>query len=81
MPVARRVLGENDEITLRMRAYYGRTLFSDPTATLGDLTEAVTMLEDATRISRRVMGDANPVTAIIRTALLNAQATLRAREE
>ncbi len=79
--MARRVLGENDEITLRMRAYYGRTLVSDPTATLGDLREAVTMLEDATRFSRRVMGDANPVTAFTRGALKKAQAALHAREE
>ena len=58
MPVARRVLGENDESTLRMRWYYAGALFQDPDATLDDLREAVTMLEDVERTTRRVFGGA-----------------------
>ena len=38
MPVARRVLGENDESTLRMRQYYALALSWDPDATLDDLS-------------------------------------------
>ena len=42
--VARRVLGEGHEITLKMRANYATALYGDHDATLGDLREAVTTL-------------------------------------
>ena len=80
MPVARRVLGENNESTLRVRWLYGRVLYRDDAATLDDLHEAVTTLEDAARISRRVLGGAHPVTAGIETDLRNARLVLSARE-
>lgn len=51
--MARRVLGENDDHTLKMRCRYAITLYKDDDATLGDLREAVTTLEDAERISHR----------------------------
>ena len=62
MPVARRALGENNETTLRMRWNYAHSLCMDPAATLDDLREAVTTLEDAERIARRVLGGAHPIT-------------------
>ena len=46
MPVARRVLGESHELTLRMRWIYAKALYLDPGATLDDLREAVTTLEE-----------------------------------
>ena len=46
MPVARRVLGENTEATLRMRLHYEKVLYLDAGATLDDLREAVTTLEE-----------------------------------
>ena len=52
----------------------------DPAATLDDLREAVTTLEDAERIARRVLGSAHPTTANIERNLQNARAALRARE-
>ena len=79
-PVARRVLGEHDDTTLSMRACYAAALREDPAATLGDLREAVTTLEDAGRIARRVLGGAHPITKGIETTLRNARAALRARE-
>ena len=80
IPVARRVLGESHDFTLRMRWNYAQTLYSDPAATLDDLREGVTTLEDAERIGRRVFGGAHPVVAWIETALRDARAVLRARE-
>ena len=62
MPVARRVLGDSNETTIRMRWHYARALFSDTSATLADLREAVTTLEDIERIARRVLGGAHPMT-------------------
>ena len=61
IPVARRVLGEGNEITLRMRRNYARTLSSGGD-TLDDLSEAVDTLEDLEQIARRVLGDAHPFT-------------------
>ena len=80
MPVARRVLGENDEATLRMRWCYARALYRDAGATLDDLREAATTLEDAERIARRVFGGAHPLTTGIGKSLQTARAALRARE-
>jgi len=81
MPVARRVLGESNDLTLRMRLMYAVALYEDPAATLDGLREAVTTLEDADRIARRVLGSAHPVAAGIAEELCRARAALSAREE
>lgn len=82
IPVARRVLGESNETTLRMRWTYAMALFfEDSTATLDDLSEAVTTLEDIERIARRVFGGAHPTTSAIEENLRDARAVLHAREE
>ena len=62
MPVARRVLGESNDITLRMRWIYAAALYNDTGAALDDHREAVTTLEDAERTARRVLGGAHPTT-------------------
>ena len=81
IPVARRVLGASHEYTLKMRWHYAHTLYEDTGATLNDLHEAVTTLEDAERIARRVLGGAHPTTAGIELSLRKARAALRASEE
>jgi len=63
-----------------MRFNYAQALYDDPGATLDDLREAVTTLEDAERISRRVLGGAHPITFSIDRDLRIARAALRARE-
>ena len=63
-----------------MRSVYAETLYIDPGATLADLREAVTTLEETERISRRVLGGAHPVTAGIETDLRNARLVLSDRE-
>jgi len=80
IPVARRVLGENNDITLKMRAIYAAALYEDSGVTLADLREAVTTLEETERTARRVLGGAHPTTSGIEGALRNVQAALRARE-
>ena len=80
IPVARRVLGEGCETTLRMRYNYARALYIDPAATLDDLSEAVTTLEDARRIARRVLGGPHPLTKGMESELRNARAALDSRE-
>ena len=80
MPGARRVLGENNELTLRMRWNYGEALYQAEGATLDDLREAVTTLAEITRTARRVMGGTHPLTVGIEGALREAWALLRAHE-
>ena len=73
IPVARRALGESHELTLRMRWCYAIALYQDPAATLNDVREAVTTLEDGERIARRVLGGAHPVTTGIEDRLREAR--------
>ena len=80
MPVARHVLGESNELTLKMRWSYAVALYRDPGATLDDLREAVTTLEETERTARRVMGGAHPFIVEMEPALKNSRAALRARE-
>ena len=54
--------------------------YRDDVATLDDLREAVTMLEDTERTARRVFGGAHPVTGIIEGHLRLARVPLAARE-
>ena len=78
IPVARRVLGDSNEITLQLRRTYGEALYKNVDATLDDLREAVEALEDVGRIARRVFGSAHPTTASVECALETSRAMLRA---
>ena len=80
IPVTLRVLRHSNHITLRMRKVYAKTLYLDSAATLHDLREAVTTVEDLTRTARRVLGGAHPLTVDIEGDLQKARAALRARE-
>ena len=80
LPVARRVLGDSNELTLGMRWNYAHSLYEDDSATLDDLRGAVTTLEETERIARRVFGGSYPLAENIEDALRDARAALRARE-
>ena len=80
IPVARRIVGNNNCLTLAMRRNYASALCEDTGATLDDLREAVTMLEETDRIARRVLGGAHPDAMGIAKGLEDARAALRARE-
>ena len=80
MPVARRVLGESNETTLKMLWIHAEMLYKDDSATLSDLRKAVTMLEDAGRIARRVFGEAHPLTIGLEFHLRKLRAALATRE-
>ena len=70
--------GEVHEETLRAANNY--SLYENPGATLDDLREAVTTLEDAERTMRRVFGGAHPTTVDIGECLQESRVALRTRE-
>ena len=82
--MARRILGNSNDLTLKMNKIYAETLYEDNGATLDDLREAVTTLEEIDRTARRVFGGAHPTTVRVELSLRNARAVLhlvlRARE-
>ena len=80
LPVAQRVLGASSEVKIRILRSYAKALFEDGDATLDDLCEAVTKLEDAERTARRVFGGMHPLTSDIEEYLQEARAAVRARE-
>ena len=80
MPVARRVIGDDHNLTLKLRWAYAEVLYKDDAATLADLREAVTTLEDLERIARRVLGGAHPETEYIADELREARGVLSAHE-
>ena len=76
MPVARRVLGGSHDLSLMMRSIYAWALYEDPAATLDNLRQAVTTLEDIEPIARRVLGPAHPVARGIEHDLKKSRAAL-----
>ena len=66
--------------TLASESIYAEALYGDPSATLGDVREAVTMLEELVPTARRVFGGAHPTTVGLGAELKLSRAALRARE-
>jgi len=79
LPVARRVLGETNILTLRTRWLYANTLYMDASATLDDVREAVETLESVVALWKRVLGEAHPETPRVQGALATARVALAAR--
>ena len=78
VPALRRVLGESHNKTLMTRWLYAMALYEDGSATLDDLRDAVTTLEEIEPTARSLLGDAHPSTASIKESLRDARAALRA---
>ena len=63
-----------------MRWSYARALYHDDDATLDDVRESVTTLEETERTARRVLGGAHPDVVGIEDSLRKARAMLCAGE-
>ena len=74
------VEAQNADAARTHRWIYARALYGDPGATLDDLREAVTTLEETARTARRVLGGPHPTTVGIEGALRTARAHLRSIE-
>ena len=68
------------KIALHAENVYGSMLYEGDGATLDDLREAVTTLEDAEPIARRALGRVHPIARGLAIVLRRALAALRARE-
>ena len=80
MPVARRVLGECDRLTLKIRWTYAMALYMDTGATLDALREAAATLESVAKSWKHVFGQADPETPSLQQTLAAAHKILAARE-
>ena len=69
IPMARRVLTDSHEITLKMRWTLAMALHDDPSSTLDDVREAVETLESVIRFWKRVFGNLHPETQKVQNAL------------
>ena len=63
-----------------MRRNYATAFYADDSATLDDLRESVTMLEELERIIRRVLGGVHPLALTVVLALEQSRDALAARE-
>ena len=78
--MAQRVLGEDNALTFMMKQKCAQSLYRDDGATLDDLREAVTTLEEIGRIAQRVLGGGHPTTKDIEGDVERSRAALHARE-
>ena len=75
--MARRILGEGNDLTLTLRKVYAGALYFDKGATADDLRESFETLEDLVRTARRVLGGAHPFTVEVERYLRDVRAALR----
>ena len=75
----RDAVGDSHDYTLTMRKVYAETLYKADGASLDDLREAVTTLEDTARIARRVLGGEHPLTTGVEKTLGKSRAAYDTR--
>ena len=76
IPRSRRTLGDRHDLTLTLRSNYAEAIYRDTSRSLSDLHEAVAILEDVVRTSRRVFGLQHPFFADYREDLEGARMRL-----
>ena len=80
LPVARRILGKDHIQTIKMTWRSAEALYEDADASLEDMREVATTLEETERTARRVLGGSHPIIVDIGRDLRAARALLHARE-
>ena len=76
IPVARRTLGTDHELTLDLRSNYALAISRDTNSSRDDVHEAVAISEDIVRTARRVFGTEHPFFAEYRQDLEGARMRL-----
>ena len=80
IPVARRIVGEGNNETLKMRWAYAVALYRDAAVTEDDLREAVGILEEIEPTARRVLGAVHPTAVDIERSLRLVRRAIAAGE-
>ena len=75
IPVARRTLGDEHDLTLTLRSLYACTIYRDTNSSRA-VHEAVAILEDVLQTTRRVFGTSHPNVTEFGTYLENARMRL-----
>ena len=73
LPLAQRVLGAEDRVTLGIRREYARALYVDEKASPDELRESEEILDDLCRTSRRVLGPIHDQTHLALEELVRAR--------
>ena len=81
MPSVEGSVGSSASAASSFTRLYSWALCEDTAATLDDLREAVSKLEELERTAKRVLGGAHPLTTAMEDNLRQARAKLRARED
>ena len=81
IPASKRLFGSDHNLTLNIRQSYARTLYLAGSASRTDLREAVAVMNDVVRRSRRVNGTHHPKTLENESALRGAKAALALAED
>ena len=75
LPIFRRVLGAEGDLTLKLRGLHAKALF-EAAGSRADVCQAVTQLEELGRIARRRYGASHPRTGLIQRTLDRAKVKL-----
>ena len=70
---SRRLLGEEDDVTLSLRYSYAKSLVYNPAASLEELRLGVAVLEKIERTALRVFGPSHPRVSGVRATLREAR--------
>ena len=79
IPAARRALGRDHEYTMKLDSALTVALYQDDDASLGELRQAVSIAEVASRRARRVYGNLHPLAETLAEDLDHARETLARR--
>lgn len=75
IPISRRVLGPEGDLTLKFRALHAKALF-EAAVSRADVYQVVTLLEELHPIARRKYGASHPLTGLFQRTLDRAKAKL-----
>ena len=81
LPAARRALGSDHELTIKLECQLARASYADEGASLDELRQAISMYEDLIRRARRIFGDSHPAAESMAARIEEARTTLARRTQ
>ena len=81
LPAARRALGSDHELTIKLECRLARASYADEGASLDELRQAISMYEDLIRRARRIFGDSHPAAESMAARIEEARVILARRTQ